>query len=818
MKFSYKWIKELTEITTSPEELAQDLSCKSVEVEGITPFGGDFLEKVVVGEIIELEKHPNADKLQVTKVNIGSAISENSQNSNNSHLLQIVCGAPNIAVGQKVPVALVGCKLPSSEGLFEIKEAKIRDVESYGMLCAEDEIGLGSDHSGILILDSGLEIGTKLSDIYNDFILDIGIGANRGDLQSHIALAREVAAIYGKRFDADDVFIKDEEATEASDMVEVSNENTKNCPIYNARVIKGIKIGPSPIWMQQKLLACGMRPINNIVDITNYVMIEYGNPLHAFDARKITKVGEKHKIIVRETEKDEKIRTLDGEDHVLPEGVLVIADTKGPIAVAGIMGGENSEIDPDTTDVILESASFASPIIRKGQRKMGFSTEASIRFAKGIPPYISLLALDRAAKLMEELAGGEIVAGKVSSGKQDFDSKKIISNIKKIKDYLGIDIADRDILIILKSLGIESAIEGAVLFSTVSPDRLDINIWQDIAEEIGRIYGFDKVIEADVPTEISPKTEKILYFEQAAKKYLCALGMTEVFNYSIIPESLLNKTLVKERFFEIRNPLTEDDRVLRPSLVPGLLANASFNAKKFDSFALFEVSKVYLPSTFEKISSVEERKIGLLVYGEKDDDGIFVLRKYIEEFGAYFELPFHFEDAEDKARAKNHTAHPGRFGEIFIDQEKVGEIYEIHPMVLDKMDIPKRVWVAEISLELLNEHAENIKEVFSESESEAVFKEYSRFEVSKRDVALIVDKAIDAEEMAKAIMNIDERVVGAELFDEYISDKLGEGKKSLAFHVTFQSTDHTLTEQEVGTIFESVVKGLEQKFSAKIRS
>jgi len=800
MKFSYKWLKQLVEFDKNPQELADDLSCRSIEIESIERFGGKFLEKVVVGEIKEITPHPDADKLRVTKTDIGDG-----------GILQIVCGAPNIEVGQKVPVSLVGCVLPAGE----IKEAKIRGVESCGMLCAEDELGFGTDHSGIMILDEKLSIGTKLSDIYSDWILDGAILANRGDLQNHAGLALEIAAIYGTNIKEEAELIADG-ADLVNDIVEVKNEVPGT--YYSARMLKDIRIAPSPYWMQQSLMACGMRPINNVVDVTNYVMLKYGNPLHAFDAKKIPEVNGKHQIIVRLTGDGEIIRTLDGQDHELGAGILVIADKDRPIAVAGVMGGENSEIDTDTKDIILESAVFDQKLIRKSQRELGIRTEASARFEKGLPNYLAKVCLDEAARLFVDVCGGKLVEGKVVSGNIQEKHPKIICNLNRLKEYLSMDISNQEIARILDDLGIENEISGEIIFCTSPEWRRDIKIWQDIAEEIGRIYSLDRVIERELKTAIKPKTKKIIYFDQSARRFLSNSGLSEIFSMAIISDSLTKDTGFSKRYFELDNPLNEDDRVMRASLLPGLIGYAAENAKREDTFGIFDISKVYLPSENIDIPSSEQRNLAILVYGEKEKEGFYIAKEYLENFGRAFDLEFSFENiGMGLMEEKRSYCHPGRCASILFKNEKIGEIFEIHPMVLENVGLKKKAWALEINFEKISDSAKNVDLKFGKHDSGVIFVPYSKFEVSKRDMAIILSKDLEPTEIIKAVLETDPMVVSAEIFDEYISDKFGEGKKSIAIHLKFQSSQKTLEDKEVDELFKKVLNALNFKFGAELR-
>ncbi|MBI2448028.1 phenylalanine--tRNA ligase subunit beta [Candidatus Microgenomates bacterium] len=807
MKFSYNWLKQLVAFDKTPEELAEDLSLKSVEIEGIEKFGGDFLENVVVGEIKEIEKHPNADKLQVAMVDIGAS---------GSALSQIICGASNIAVGQKVPVARPGARLPADE----IKMATIRGVESYGMLCAPDELGFGTEHAGIMILDHSLPIGKKLSEIYTDWILEGAILSNRGDLQNHLGLAREIAAIYNKSLKEENILLPEVEAVPSTSAgrhelsLQVKNQAPEACPLYLAQVIKNVKIAPSPMWLQQRLLACGMKPINNVVDITNFVMLEQGNPLHAFDYSKLAQTNAE--IIIRLSTKSEKIKTLDDKEHELPEGLLVIADREKPIAVAGVMGGADSEIGTDTTDIILESANFSSPYIRRSQRALGLRTEASSRFEKGLSPYLAEMSLTRATQLLQEIAGGELVGEKIVAGDWKREQREIAVDFDKIKNYLSIDITEEKFWQILETLGFEKVETIHELSLRIPLWRIDINIWQDIAEEVGRIYGLDKVAEKALVTQTTPNTPKALYFDQTARKSLVSLGLTEVFSYAILGSDWLAKTkmLAHKHYFEITNPLNEYDYVMRSGLWAGLLKYAVENAKKFERFALFDLTKVYLPSEQDNVPSKEEKHLAILVYGEDDNEGLFVAKKYLDSFAEKFGLQFQYENDyfDDKP-----YKHPGRNAIVNFSSQKIGRLCEIHPNVLREIDIKKRVWMAEINFDALVDDAKNIEEGFAEIPSSVIFQEFSRFEVSKRDIAFVVDASMNTGDLADSIKSMAREIISVELFDEFKSAKLGEGKKSLAYHIVMQSAQRTLTDQEINQIMKLVSDHLVKDFGAQIR-
>ena len=571
----------------SVEKLADNLMLHSFEIEGIEKL--ENLKDVVVGEIMEISKHPNADKLRIAKVNIGKEV------------LQIVCGAPNIEVGQRVPVALVGAKLPASplggsKG-FEIKEAEIRGVKSFGMLCAEDELGLGTDHSGIMILKKNAKLGQPIAKIFglDDVSIEIDVLANRGhDALSHVGMAREIAALEGKKveYDYDGLGVA-KKKTEAL-LIEVKDKNL--CPRYVGAVMKGITVEDSPQWIQNRLKMSGIRPINNIVDATNYVMLELGQPMHAFDFDKISD-GQKANIIVRKAAKGEKLKLLDESVKELGENDIVIANEKEPIALAGVMGGLGSGVSKNTKRIVIESANFNASSIRRTRMRLGIISDAALRYEKDIDSNIAEKAMARIIEILEHTAGAEL------EGVKDVYPKKV--NPWKIKlrlDYanklLGETVPAGTVKKILRSLDLKVAGSGKNISVGIPTFRLDLRTEEDLIEEIGRIYGYEKIKSRAPLVSLQPaKINEKRIFARLVKDVLVSQGFSEMYNYSFYSQRDANLAqLGSLKHLELENPANPDQALMRVSLVPNILKNTRENLKYFREFEIFEIGRVYWPA------------------------------------------------------------------------------------------------------------------------------------------------------------------------------------------------------------------------------
>ncbi|MCK4525390.1 MAG: phenylalanine--tRNA ligase subunit beta, partial [Candidatus Andersenbacteria bacterium] len=594
MKISYNWLKEFVEINISPEKLAEVLTMHSFEVENII-YQGEGLDGVVVGEILEVKKHPDADKLNLVKVNIGK-----------DKILEVVCGAPNVEVGQKVAVALVGAELP---GGFKIEKRKVRGVESSGMICAEDELGLGEDHEGIMVLDNNLKIGTPIKKALNlnDAIFEIDILPNRAhDCLCHLGVAREIAAILGLSIKYQVLSIKQ---NLKDSFLNIKIEDEKLCRRYSAIVVRNIEIKDSPAWLKNKLESCGVRPINNIVDITNYVMLAFGQPMHAFDADKLN-----GKIVIRSAKKGEKILALDDEIYKLNKDELVIADEKNPIAIAGVMGGKDTAVDENTKNIIFESANFDCTNIRRTAKQLKLSSESSYRFEREIDPEITMPALNKAVEMAKDLAGGKIEEDIADIYPSPVQQKELEFKFERIKNLLGVEVVKKEVTRILKSLDFEVAVNNEIIKVKVPTYRIDIERANDIIEEIGRIYGYENIPEVAPEVEMrSVAGDKILSLEKDLRIISEGLGFCEIYNYSFVSEKDINNLGLKiEDHLELQNPLSEEHKFLRISVLPYLLKNVEKNLKYKDSFMLFEMGRIYLKSN-NKLPNEKRIFAGIMV-------------------------------------------------------------------------------------------------------------------------------------------------------------------------------------------------------------
>ncbi len=781
MRVPIEWLKDYVDTDKDAETLADLLTKTGSEAEGIEVLG-NRVENLVVGLIERIEKHPNADRLVVCQVNVGS------------ETVQIVTGAPNVEEGMLVPVVLPGAVLADGT---KIKAAKLRGVESFGMLCSKEELGLEEKSEGILVLpqDEGIQPGQDVNELLKlgSPIVSFGITPNRPDCLSMVGMAREVGIIEGKplRLPRPEV---SEVPSKAADVVKVTVKARDLCPRYACRVIEDVKLGPSPLWMQQRLIAAGMRPINNIVDITNYVMLELGQPLHAFDADKIAE-GE---IIVREAEENEVLKTLDGVERKLEKGMLLIADPTQPLALAGIMGGESSEITESTKRVLLESANFNRGSIRRTSRKLGLRSEASSRFEKGLDPELVFLAADRAAELLEKYAGGKVYSGTVVDG--DYEAKETVveTTASFINRLLGLELEKSQIVEILTKVGLEVASNGDALTVKVPSFRQDIEQEVDLAEEVARIYGLDNIPDSIPKGEIaSSGLTQLQKVERILARELASIGYSELITYSFLSEKRLEG--LPGEPVRIANPLSEEQAVLRTSLLPSLLKAVETNYNRLQKdVAFFEIAKIYLKSEGQALPE-EKLMLGAALAGKKQgyfdaapgDVDFYDLKGALDYLGSRLRLTF------DYAPSRRPRMHPGRCADVSLDGRVIGYIGQIHP---DETEEP--VYFLEIEVEPLTK---GLSEV-------VVYKGLTRFPAVFRDIALVGPMAVPAKELTEAIINAGGRhLVSVELFDLYTGPQVGEGKKSLAYALMFQSEERTLTDSEI----DEALKNIQAKVAEK---
>ncbi len=783
MKISYNWLKEFVEINIPPEKLAEVLTMRSFEVEEII-YQGEGLDRVVVGEILEIKKHPNADKLNLVKVNIGE-----------NKILDIVCGAPNVEIGQKVAVALVGAELP---GGFKIEKRKVRGVESCGMICAEDELGIGDEHKGIMVLDKSLEVGTPIKKALNldDVIFEIDILPNRAhDCLCHLGVAREVAAITKKSIkypsssaDKQATSIKQGLKESSLDVEIIEDKNL--CKRYSVAVMKNVEIKDSPAWLKNKLESCGVRSINNIVDITNYVMLTLGQPMHAFNADKLN-----GKIVVRNAKKGEKILALDDETYELNENDLVIADEKKAIAIAGVMGGIETAVDERTKNIIFEAANFDCTNIRKTSKRLKLSSESSYRFEREIDPEMTIPAIMKAIEMASDLAGGKIKENITDIYPNSVQQKELGFDFKRIKNLLGVEVPKKEVLRILESLDFEVAINNEILKIKVPTYRIDIERANDIIEEVGRIYGYKNIPEVAPEVEmISVTGDKILSLEKDLRTISEGLGFCEIYNYSFVSEKdISNLGLKTKDHLELQNPLSEEHKFLRISVLPYLLKNVEKNLKYRDDFALFELGRIYLKNDNNKLP--DEKRIFAGVMADKNIKDIlfYELKGRIEvlmsKLGVNELVYKEIESAES-------FWHKGRSAEIIYKNKTIGKIGEIHPNVSGAFGIETRVSYFEI-------YEEELLEFYSK---EKHYQKINKFPAVELDLSVVFDESVKWDDVKEIVFNAGGKLVrSVEPFDIYRGKELGDNKKSIAFRIFYQAEDRTLKDEEVGVIQEKVV-------------
>ena len=801
MKASIEWLREYADIDVSSKELGDILTMTGSKVETIDSKGKD-IKNVVIGKVLSVEKHPDSDHLVVCQVNIGDS------------KVQIVTGASNVKENDIVAVAKDGSELP---GGVKIKKGMLRGVESCGMMCSCSELNIPLNRfpnqieMGLMILPSEYEknIGEDIVKVLEleEEIIDFEITSNRPDCMSIEGLGRETAVSLGKEFknprkNLDELKVETKEEIEG---LKVNIEAPDLCYRYLARMVKNVKIGQSPAWMTRRLEACGIRSINNIVDITNYVMLELGEPMHAFD---INSIAGKH-ITVRRAKKDEKMTTLDDQERQLDEDMLVIADTEKAIAIAGVMGGQNSEIESDTETVVFEAAVFNGGSVRKTAKRVGLRTESSSRFEKGLSAENAERAINRAVELVELIGAGKAVEGKIDI----YPTKQVLNKVKfepeKINGLLGTDISREDMIKILERL--EMKPENDIITSPYF--RVDIACMADLAEEIARFYGYDKMgstlIEAGTTIGIRTKAQKI---EDKIRNTLVARGLSEICTYAFINDKELDKINATEdsdlrtQLIKVRNPLSEDYSVMRTTTLPSMLQTLAINNnKKNKNVKLFDISRVYrdVNGQIEKGENPEEDFIITLgLYGEDVD--FYVLKGFVETVLREASVLRY----EVQAEKFNYSYHPGKTAKITVGKDVIAVFGEIHPEVVENYDLPERVYCAEIALDKLVKYAKVEKK----------YVEVPKFPAVERDIAMIVDEKVEVGQIEKIIEKKAKRILEeAKLFDVYRHDKLGLKKKSVAYSLRFRSKDRTLTDDEISSCMDEIVKELESSLGAELR-
>jgi phenylalanyl-tRNA synthetase beta chain len=802
MKFTLNWLKDYIDFDLSPEELSHKLTMAGLEVEDVI-YQGKGLENVIAAQITELAPHPDAEKLSLCKVTDG----ENTY--------PIVCGANNMKAGDKVALAKIGAKLPPGpkfeEGL-KIKKAKIRGEVSEGMLCAENELGLGEESDGIIILPESANVGNAIVDELgiNDVIFEVGITPNRPDCLSVIGVAREVAALTGNTVKHPDSKIA-EDGEALNNIAKVELLDPEKCPRYSCRVIKNVQIGPSPAWLKRRLEASDIRSINNDVDITNFVLLEFGQPLHAFDYDLL----EDHKIVVRAAENGETITTLDNIERKLTDSDLLICDGKRPIALAGVMGGANTEVSENTTNVLLESAYFDPTTVRKTSKSTGLRSESSYRFERGIDPNGVTNALNRAAELIRELGGGEIAKGLIDEYPTTIEPAEVKISLDRANKFLGTNINSDGLIKIANGLEFENLGSDKNDFTFRIPTfRVDITREIDLIEELARLYGYDN-IPTTLPA-VRMKSDNVninKLVQDKFKEVLISTGFNEVINYSFEDHELLS-LINKTQALRILNPLTTESSAMRTSLIPGLLKNAVLNLNHQEQdLRLFEIGKVYIPIEDKELPN-EIRKIAATAtgtrmpefWGKKEFD--FFDFKSILEKG--FESLMIWDDVVFQDAQEIEFLHPGKSARLVIDDKDIGYVGELHPNLSEKLDLSKGLYIMEIDLDKIASLSRKKKKIF---------RPLPKFPSVRRDIALIVDESIPVggilDEIGKSGSSLIEH---AAIFDVYTGDHVEEGKKSVAVSLRLRATDKTLTEEEINKVQEKTLKKLGLALGAELRT
>ena len=793
MQLSMRWLHDFVEeIPATNREYAERLTMTGSKVEGWEEEGSE-LNKVVVGKILELAPHPNADKLQICQVDVGDGAP-----------LQIVTGAKNVAVGDLVPVALDGSSL---HGGVKIKKGKLRGVASNGMLCSVAELGITTHDfpyaidDGIFILQEDCRVGQDIREAigYNDTVFEFEITSNRPDCLSVIGLARETAVSFGKPLKLHTPVVKGGHG-DVNGLLKVRVEAPDLCPRYCARVVKNVRVKPSPRWMRERLRASGVRPINNIVDITNYVMLEYGQPMHAFDQKYL----KEQQIVVRRAKEGESIVTLDGVERKLSPDMLVIADQDKPSAVAGVMGGEYSGIMDDTSTIVFESACFAGPSVRITAKTLGMRTDSSARFEKGLDPNNCIPALERACELVELLDAGDVCDGIIDVNNSSGERRKLALEPEWIKRFLGISISEEEMVQILQKLDFEVK-DGVVAVPTF---RADVEHKADVAEEIARFYGYDRIPTTLVGGSAQGKLTEEQKFERMVNDTMQALGYSEIMTYSFISPKFYDKIGLPSdsplrRSVTIANPLGEDTSIMRTIALPSLCEALSRNYSNRNlSASLYEIATEYIPKESDSELPVEKQSVVIGAYGEETD--FFSLKGAVEEL---LEKARVF-DYDVQPATEEYAFHPGRCAQLLKDGKVFGVIGELHPKVLENYGLGARACAAVLDFNALFALRDPVRQ----------YQPLPKFPAVTRDLAFVCDDEIPVLALKKSIAAAaGSRLEKVTLFDVYKGKQVADGKKSVAFNLVLRSADGTLKDEDADAIVKKVRKALTD-LGAELRS
>lgn len=804
MLISYNWLKEYVDVSKyTPEQIAEKLTSGGIEVDYIHR-PGEGITNIVVGYVEDCKQHPNADKLKVCRVDIGEGEPK-----------QIVCGAPNVAKGQYVIVAKVGAVLP---GGLKIKKAKLRGEVSEGMICSLQELGIDTKliekrfSDGIYVFQEEVPVGSDAIPLLNldDTVLEVDLTPNRADCLNMIGVAYEVGALFDESVTLPNVTLETNDE-KADDYIRVKVEAETDNPYYGAMIIKDVKVGPSPLWLQNRLRAAGIRPISNVVDVTNYVLLEYGQPLHAFD---YDRFGSKE-IVVRRAHKNETLVTLDDQERKLSREHLVITNGKEPVALAGVMGGASSEVRDDTTTVLLEAAYFDATVVRKSSQSLGLRTDASTRFEKGIDPKRVREAARRAASLIAELAGGTVVDGIVEFDALTDEKVTVPLHLQKMNERLGTALSLEEVKDLMRRLQFSYEETETGLIVTVPSRRQDIRIEEDLIEEVARLYGYDR-IPTTLPEGVTVQGGFTPYQlkRRIVRQSLERAGLSEVMTYSLTSEKKAREFAEEQPLIQVAMPMSEDHSTMRTSLIPHLLDVVTYNLnRKNENVHIYEIGSIYSADEVPLKALPKEREMvagaltGLVVdhawQGEKKAVDFFVVKGILEQL--FIDLGV--ANAISFERGNRRYLHPGRTAVVKLAGREIGVIGQIHPLYAKEHDL-RETYVFELDLHALLEY--EVEPV--------IYEQLPRFPSIVRDIALVVDKDRTAKELEEVIINAAGRLLrSVRLFDYYQGEHIEEGKKSLAFSLTFYDPERTLTDEEVADVHQRIVEALQLETGARLR-
>ncbi len=803
MKVSTSWLSEYIDVTLPTDQLAEALTMVGLEVDGVADRYG-YLASVLVGAVLDVRPHPNADRLHLCTVDVGD------------QRLRIVCGAPNAKAGMHTACALPGTVLPNGT---RIAAGVIRGEPSQGMLCSEAELGLGTDGSGIMVIDRAASPGTPLSQALGcvDHVLEIDLTPNRPDCLSILGIAREVAAIQGTtvRYPNDPAF---DETDDIAAHTAVAIESAKLCPRYAARLIKGVTVGPSPQWLQDRLLSIGLKPINNIVDVTNFVMMEVGQPLHAFDFNHLAQ----RRIVVRPAVADESFTTLDGKAHTLDEGMLLICDGEKPVALAGVMGGLNSEIEPDTVDVLIEGACFNPVSIRKTAKKLGLNTDASHRFERGVDPLATVAAINRAAQLMVETAGGTVISGVVDVHPQPYHLPVISLSVPAANRRIGTQLSADEMTALLEGIAFTArpGLDDTHLDVTPPSFRVDIQRFEDLTEEVARRYGYNRIATTFPKVRATAAVgETRRNFRKHIRRRMLGFGFTECISYSFIsaqsPDWLrLGPKDRRRNQVPIRNPISEDLAVMRTSLVPGLLVAIKRNqSNQNNHLMLFEIGNIFFATEDADAQPIEAAMLAAVWTGQRRTPSWQVKTEPCD----FYDLKGVVEALFDGIGIRNvvfsrmpegDDGHllPGIAAAITVGDVHLGTIGEIHPDVGEAFGLKQPAFIFEMPIDKLRTAA-----------SGTAYRPVPRYPATDRDVTLIIGDDTESQQVLRAIVALEEPwVEHVALFDVYTGAPIPEGRKSISFRLTYRSPEGTLEDEAVNQLHQRISERIIKDFKASL--